>query len=179
VSTYSGTVPVTATDRATNASVRVFTVERDATPPQVWVSAPADVIGGAFTVTWEAVDAQAGVAYYDLDVSVDGGPWQRILTGTLSTTHTQICTLANFYTFCLLPRTTSRTAPLSLLARASYASRSTTTAPLSRCAVDCRCERRRGTGCIATTVSHAPLLPHLQRALRARLPQRLEQEQRL
>jgi len=62
--------------------VRGFTVERDATPPQVWVSAPAGVIGGAFTVTWGAVDAQAGVAWYDLDVSVDGGPWERVLTQT-------------------------------------------------------------------------------------------------
>jgi RHS repeat-associated protein len=79
---FSGTVPVTATDRATNVRGRAFTVERDATPPQVWVSAPAGVISGAFTVTWGAVDAQAGVAWYDLDVSVDGGPWQRILTQT-------------------------------------------------------------------------------------------------
>jgi len=60
--------------------VRVFTVERDATPPQVWVSVPAGVISGAFTATWGASDAQAGVAWYDLDVSVDGGPWQRVLT---------------------------------------------------------------------------------------------------
>jgi len=61
--------------------VRTF-VERDATPPQVWVRAPARVVSGPITVTWGAVDAQAGVAWYDLDVSVDGGPWERVLTQT-------------------------------------------------------------------------------------------------
>jgi len=82
VSTFDGAVSITATDCADNASTVVFTVARDATPLQVWVSAPPGVISGAFTVTWGAVDAQAGVAYYDLDVSVDGGPWQRVLTRT-------------------------------------------------------------------------------------------------
>ena len=46
-----------------------------------------NVLTGAFTVTWGAVDAQAGVAWYDLDVSVDGGPWQRVLTHTTSTNY--------------------------------------------------------------------------------------------
>ncbi len=59
------------------------------------------VTTSTFTVTWGATDAQAGVAWYDLDVSVDGSPWQRVLTRTLATTYVQTCTLANFYTFRL------------------------------------------------------------------------------
>lgn len=76
----------TATDRAINATVRPFTIERDATPPQVWVQAPARSYTTTFTVTWGASDpstgsgqAGSGVAYYDLDVSVDGGEWQGVL----------------------------------------------------------------------------------------------------
>ncbi len=98
-STFGGVVPVTATDRATNRTVRVFTVARDATPPQVWLDVPARVSTGVFTITWGASDAQAGVAWYDLDVSVDGGPWQRVLTRTQATSYVQTCTPAHFYTF--------------------------------------------------------------------------------
>ncbi len=99
-STFSGAVPVTVTDRATNVTVRRFTVERDATAPQVWLDAPTRVYTAPFTVTWGASDAQAGVAWYDLDVSVDGGSWQRVLTQTTATAHT-IGQSANYFFFRL------------------------------------------------------------------------------
>jgi RHS repeat-associated protein len=94
-SAFSGTALITVTDRATNATTASFTLLRDATPPQVWLDAPARVTStgvaplhpDTFTVTWGATDAQSGLAYYDLDVSVDGGPWQRILTHTTTTNY--------------------------------------------------------------------------------------------
>jgi hypothetical protein len=88
-STFSATALVTATDRATNVTTRTFTIVRDATPPQVSLSAPARSTTTAFTVTWGASDTQSGLDYYNLDVSVDGGEWQRVLTHTQSTNCSQ------------------------------------------------------------------------------------------
>jgi hypothetical protein len=51
-SAFSGTVSITATDRATSVATRAFTLERDATAPAVWVNAPAGVVTGPITVTW-------------------------------------------------------------------------------------------------------------------------------
>ena len=51
-SALGGVVPVIATDRATNSTVRAFAVERDATSPAVWLDAPAGVVTGPITVTW-------------------------------------------------------------------------------------------------------------------------------
>jgi RHS repeat-associated protein len=108
-STFSATALVAASDRATNGTTAPFTVVRDETPPQVSLSAPARATStgvapprpDTFTVTWGASDAQAGLAYYDLDVSVDGGPWQRVLTHTQATTYQQTNQPANYYTFRL------------------------------------------------------------------------------
>ena len=109
-SALTATLPITAADRATNATAAAFTVERDSTPPQIRLDAPARVPTGTgvapprpntFTITWGATDTQAGVACYDLDVSVDGGPWQRVLTHTQATTYQQPVTSNQHYTFRL------------------------------------------------------------------------------
>ncbi len=82
--TFSGDVSVEAVDRAGNAGTTTFTVLRDAVPPVVTAQAVPDDEGGV-DVSWSATDEGAGVSHYDLDVSVDGGAWQRVLTNTQST----------------------------------------------------------------------------------------------
>ncbi len=73
---------------------------QNATPPRVWLNVPWRAYTTPFTVTWGAGDDQSGVAYYDLDVSVDGGSWQRVLTRTTATAHT-IGQSANYFFFRL------------------------------------------------------------------------------
>jgi len=69
------------------------------TPPEVWIEAPFRSDDVHIPVTWGAGDGQSGVAYYDLDVSEDGGPWQRVLTRTTATSDVQTCKLADFCSF--------------------------------------------------------------------------------
>jgi RHS repeat-associated protein len=98
-STFTGTAGVLATDRATNVTTATFTVVRDDTPPEVWLSVPRRAYSTTIPVTWGAADAQSGVAWYDLDVSVDGGEWQRVLTQTQSTSHQFTDLPGSYYTF--------------------------------------------------------------------------------
>jgi len=100
-SAFSGAAHITATDRATNVATRTVTIIRDATPPEVWLNAPARIYTSTFTLTWGASDAQAGVAYYDLDVSVDGGEWQGVLSRTAATSYEYRGEIGHHYTFRL------------------------------------------------------------------------------
>jgi RHS repeat-associated protein len=86
-SRFEGSGVVTVTDQAGNESAGTFAVVRDATPPEVTLSAPRRVYTTTFSISWSAVDTQAGVAGYDLEVKVDDDPWQQVLAGTQSTSY--------------------------------------------------------------------------------------------
>jgi len=56
---------------------------RDTTPPEAGIRAfTGDQRDEGFLVDWTARDDYNGVARYDVQVSVDGGPWTTWLTGT-------------------------------------------------------------------------------------------------
>jgi RHS repeat-associated protein len=86
-SSFEGSSGVAAVDRAGNTSTGTFTVVRDTTPPEVTLSVPRRVYTTTFSISWSAVDAQAGVAGYDLEVKVDDGEWQQVLANTQSTSY--------------------------------------------------------------------------------------------
>ncbi len=69
---------------AGNAGTASRSTVKVAVPPVVKVQAVPNDEGGV-DVSWSATDEGAGVSHYDLDVSVDGGAWQRVLTNTQST----------------------------------------------------------------------------------------------
>jgi RHS repeat-associated protein len=99
-STFSAAVSVTATDRAGNVTVRPLSVVRDATPPAIQLAAVERTYTTTFQVSWWASDAGSGVATgYDLDVSEDGGPWQRILSQTTATSYWYAGQLGRNYRF--------------------------------------------------------------------------------
>lgn len=56
---------------------------RDTTPPEAGISVlPAEQVDEGFLVDWVARDDYNGVTSFDVEVSVDGGPWTPWLTGT-------------------------------------------------------------------------------------------------
>jgi RHS repeat-associated protein len=86
-SRFEGSGVVAAADRAGNASTGTLAIVRDDTPPEVTLSVPRRVYTTTFFISWDAVDAQAGVAGYDLAVKIDDGEWQQVLTNTQSTNY--------------------------------------------------------------------------------------------
>jgi hypothetical protein len=61
-------------------------VSVDAAPPQVTIAAPTGTTHDtSLSVAWGATDSGAGVARYDVDVSIDGGPFSPWLNGTTDT----------------------------------------------------------------------------------------------
>ncbi|RLC89429.1 MAG: hypothetical protein DRI37_03810, partial [Chloroflexi bacterium] len=86
--TFADAAVVTAADRAGNVSQATFHVFRDATPPDVWVSAPARVTTNTVPLTWGGQDGDAGLAWYDVDLRLADGAWQRVLTHTHAVAHT-------------------------------------------------------------------------------------------
>ena len=85
--TASGVYTATAADRAGNQATAYFTVTRDALAPTAVLTVPQRAATGTLPASWLATDAGSGVASYDLESSVDGGAWQRLLTATISTTY--------------------------------------------------------------------------------------------
>jgi hypothetical protein len=81
-----------ASDRVSNAVEESASLVYSGVPPQVSVEAiPGD---NHIDVTWNASDPSAGsgqagsgVAWYDLDVRVDDGAWERLLSQTLLTAY--------------------------------------------------------------------------------------------
>jgi RHS repeat-associated protein len=72
-SNFEGTIPVTATDRATNAGTASFTLVRDGTPPAVAVTATVEAED--IHVTWEASDTGSDLNTCSLEVDTgDGSP---------------------------------------------------------------------------------------------------------
>jgi RHS repeat-associated protein len=79
---------VRARDRAGNASAwNSGTTTVDSLPPTSSASTPVSSDSATFLVTWSGSDATSGIAAYDLEVQVDEGAWQRVLTRTRSTSH--------------------------------------------------------------------------------------------
>ena len=70
-----------------------------AAPPDVWVSAPARVTTHTVPLTWGGQDGASGLAGYDVDLQVDAGAWQRVLTHTQATAHTFTDLPGERYTF--------------------------------------------------------------------------------
>jgi RHS repeat-associated protein len=72
-SSFEGTIPVTATDRATNEGTASFTLVRDGTPPAVAVT--ATVQAEDIHVTWSAADTGSDLNTCSLEVDTgDGSP---------------------------------------------------------------------------------------------------------
>ncbi|MFO0938840.1 MAG: Ig-like domain-containing protein [Gemmataceae bacterium] len=63
------------------------TTRVDAAAPTSRVNDLPSVSPATFNVTWSGNDSGSGVAHYDVYVSVDGGPYTPMLTGTQSTSH--------------------------------------------------------------------------------------------
>ena len=61
----------------------------DAAPPTVWLDVPRCVYSGSASIplAWGAVDRDSGVAHYDLEVRIEEGAWQPVLTHTTATRH--------------------------------------------------------------------------------------------
>ncbi|MCD4739545.1 MAG: fibronectin type III domain-containing protein, partial [Anaerolineae bacterium] len=91
---------VTDSDHSGNAREATFHVFRDAVPPDVWVSAPAQVTTNTIIpLTWGGQDSASGLARYDVDLQVDAGVWQRVLMHTQATAHTFTDLPGERYTF--------------------------------------------------------------------------------
>ena len=76
------------------------TVTVDAAPPEVTIAAPpATTTDTRVPVTWGATDAGAGVAHYDVEVSIDGGPFAPWLSATTQTAAVYDATPGRRYTF--------------------------------------------------------------------------------
>jgi hypothetical protein len=77
---------VAATDLWELEATEPFTVERDGTAPQAWITAPERSYTTTIPVSWGASESQSGVGGYDVEVSDDGGEsYTRWLTGTSAT----------------------------------------------------------------------------------------------
>jgi RHS repeat-associated protein len=64
------------------------------------VAVEAIVNGSTIDVSWDATtDAGSGVDWYDLDISVDGDPWQSLLTNSQSTDYQYTAQPGHRYTF--------------------------------------------------------------------------------
>ncbi len=89
----SATVTVTVTGAGTTQSTtsRISLTTPDAGAPTSRVNPlPATTTSATFTVSWSGQDdaAGSGIAFYDIYVSVDGGPFTPLLTGTTQTATT-------------------------------------------------------------------------------------------
>jgi hypothetical protein len=82
--TMSGTLTVTATDRAGNATTQPFSVVRDAISPTASIQAPG-AAGLRFQVAWGGQDGESGVRGYDVQYRVTGGDWAGWYTSTTQT----------------------------------------------------------------------------------------------
>jgi hypothetical protein len=81
-----------------SSATRALTV--DAAGPQVAISSPAGVTPNpALSVAWGGSDAGSGVDTYDVDVSVNGGPFVPWLRATTQTAATYAGALGNRYRF--------------------------------------------------------------------------------
>lgn len=99
-SAFEGTAAITATDRAGNEGYAEFTLVRDAISPTLSLQAAVDAESGEVTATWDgSSDTDSGIAYYDLDVQVNGGPWQRVLTQTQATSYQTPAQPGDLHTF--------------------------------------------------------------------------------
>ncbi len=87
--------PFKGTDPTKEALVTI-----DADTPKSSVSPlPADIGSGSFTVTWSGSDAGAGIAGYDIYVSIDGGSWTLWQAGTAATSATYPGQIGHTYAF--------------------------------------------------------------------------------
>jgi hypothetical protein len=77
-SSFEGTIPVTATDRATNEGMASFTLVRDATPPAVAVTATMQAED--IRVTWSAADTGSGLGACRLEVEKSDGSSEELST---------------------------------------------------------------------------------------------------
>jgi hypothetical protein len=80
----SGTLTVTATDRAGNATTQPFHVVRDAISPTASIQAPG-AAGLRFQVAWGGQDGESGVRDYDVQYKVGSRDWAGWYTGTTQT----------------------------------------------------------------------------------------------
>jgi hypothetical protein len=72
----------------------------DNEPPVAWISAPAGTTTSEqLYVSWSGTDAGAGVAGYDVDVSVDEGPFATWHAGTNATGATYLAPRGHTYRF--------------------------------------------------------------------------------
>lgn len=72
----------------------------DVTPPTSSVQAlPATTTSGSFTVNWSGTDAGSGIAFYDIYVAVNGGPYSIWQSQTTATSATYTATAGGSYSF--------------------------------------------------------------------------------
>jgi serine protease AprX len=89
----------TAVYGTTLTGTKSTTLTVDGTAPQVTLAVPGGTTRSpAIPVTWSATDL-AGVASYDVDVSLDGGPWSPWLAATTNTSATYAGTPGSTYRF--------------------------------------------------------------------------------
>jgi hypothetical protein len=81
---FSGTVSITASDRATNIITQPVAVIRDTTPPTLTVQTP-EVAPLHFQVTWSGEDSESGLRDYDVAYKVGSGNWVGWYTDTTRT----------------------------------------------------------------------------------------------
>ncbi len=92
---------VRARDRATNTGAwsDAVTTTVDTLPPVSSATSPATSESATFEVAWSGTDATSGIATYDVQVQVDGGEWQPVLTQTQSTSYQFTGLLDHTYAF--------------------------------------------------------------------------------
>lgn len=72
----------------------------DVTPPASSVQAlPATTTSGSFTVNWSGTDQGSGIAFYDIYVAVNGGPYSIWQSQTTATSMTYTASAAGSYNF--------------------------------------------------------------------------------
>lgn len=103
---------VRATDRANPPNVEAFpntpqaSTRVDSLPPVVSINTlPAYTFANTFTVSWSGADPQpgSGIAYFDVEFQLNGGPWQPFALHT-TTTSGQVLNGLNGQTYAFRAR---------------------------------------------------------------------------
>jgi len=90
---YEGTRPELA------AELRAKFINDTTAPVVGLVPLPATTGDAGFTVAWRGTDDRSGIAWFDVQVSVDGGPWKAWLTHVKVTSATYLGAQGHGYAF--------------------------------------------------------------------------------